>query len=33
MFIVAAKQCCTEPRPLAAKGQRSWERTELGQLT
>ena len=31
MFIVAAKQCCTEPRPFSVKGPRSWEGTELGQ--
>ena len=28
-FIVAAKQCCTEPRPFSAKGPRSWKGTEL----
>ena len=33
MFIAAAKQCCIEPRPFSAKGPRSWEGTELGQLT
>jgi len=33
MFTVAAKQGCTEPRPFSAKGPRSWEGTELGQLT
>ena len=33
MFIVSAKQCCTEPRPFSAKGTKSWEGTELGQLT
>jgi len=33
MFIVAAKQCCTEPRAFTVKGLRSWEGTELGHLT
>ena len=33
MFIVAAKQCCTEPRLFATKGPRCWEGTELGQMT
>jgi len=33
MFIVAVKQHFTEPRPFAAKYPRSWEGTELGQLT
>lgn len=33
MFIVSAKQCCTEPRPFSAKGARSWEGKELEQLT
>ena len=33
MFTAAAKQCCTEPRPLSVEGPRSWEGTELGQLT
>jgi len=33
VFIAAAKQCCTEPRPFSEKGPRSWEGTELGQLT
>jgi len=33
MFIVAAKQCCTEPEPFSVKGPGSWEGTELGQLT
>ena len=25
MFIVDAKQCCTEPRPFTVKGQRNWD--------
>jgi len=33
VFIAAAKQCCTEPRTFSEKGPRSWEGTELGQLT
>ena len=33
MFIVPAKQCCTEPRPFTERDPRSWEGTELGQLT
>jgi len=32
MFVVA-KQCCTEPRPFSVNCPRSWEGTELGQLT
>lgn len=32
MFVVAAKRCCTEVWPFSAKGLRSWEGTELGQL-
>ena len=28
MFVAAAKQCCTEPRPFTAKGPGSWEGTE-----
>ena len=33
IFVVAAEQCCTEPWPFTAKGPRSWEGTESGQLT
>ena len=33
MFIFAVKQRCTVPRPFSAKGPRSWEGTELGELT
>jgi len=33
MFIGAAKQHCIEPRQFSVKGPRSWEGTELGQLT
>lgn len=33
MFIVAAKQSCTEPRLFSVKGPSRWEGTELGQLT
>ena len=33
MLTVAAKQYCAASRPFAAKGPRSWEGTELGQLT
>lgn len=33
MFIAAAKQCSTEPRPFSVKGPRSCEGTELAQLT
>lgn len=32
-FTVTTKRCCTESRPVTVKGPRSWERTELGQLT
>ena len=27
LFIVAAKQCCKEPRPFTVKGPSSWEGT------
>ena len=30
LFIVAAKQCCTERRAFVVKGPRSGEGTELG---
>ena len=33
MIIVTAKKFSTEPRLLTVKGPRSWEGTELGQLT
>ena len=33
MFIAAAKQCCADPRPFAAKGPRRWKGAELAQLT
>ena len=33
MFMVAAKQCCKEARLSLGKETRSWEGTELGQLT
>ena len=35
MFTPSDKQCCREraPRPFSGKGTRSWEETELGQLT
>jgi len=33
MLIVVAKQGCMEPRLFTEKGPRSWEGTELGQLT
>lgn len=33
MFIVVAKQSCIEPRLFSVKGIRSWEGTELGQIT
>lgn len=33
MFVAAAKQCCTEPRPFTAKVPRIWDGVELGQLT
>ena len=33
MLVFANKQCCTEPRPFAGKGPRSWEGTELVELT
>jgi len=33
MFTVTAKQHYTEPKPFPVKGPRSWEGTELGQLT
>jgi len=33
LFIVAAKQCCTERRAFVVKGPRSGEGTELGELT
>jgi len=32
MSILAAKQCCTELRPFLAKGPRSCEGRDLGQL-
>ena len=31
MFIGVSEHCCTQPRPFA-KGPRSWEEIELGQL-
>jgi len=33
MLIVAAEQCSIELRLFPVKGPRSWEGTELGQLT
>lgn len=33
MFILAAKQSCTEPSPFSHKGPRSWRGRELGQQT
>jgi len=33
LCIVAAEQHCTEPRPFSVKGPRSWEGTELEELT
>lgn len=33
LFTIAAEQCCTDPRPFAAKGPRRWEGSELEQLT
>lgn len=33
MFLAAAKKFYTEPRPFSVKGWKSWEGTELEQIT